>query len=316
MTCPKEKASSAELPPVSLLATQVRDGGRTALFLVMLYSSVQLQKANAPRGAQAAYHLGALTGGAVQPPPHPRLNLEPLLCCPVSRCRPAEVRGRCQEPSSSTVPSVQVSRLHFVPEKPPSILGPGWRWGVPARKWDASVCGPQTWVFKNVLECRGSALTSPHISGFSGSGWSWGSAGDPWRDRLQPPWPWVSSASAHTPTSHSRLEQRTPSSLRPAFLLPQMFLAGCSWVLPPSQVLLTLATGDQPGREGGYSQLACGCAPPAFCPLLTATSVPGPGLGPQFDQEVYGLSPVCPPSFNGNQPRLRAGACRPAGLGT
>lgn len=67
MTCPREKASSAELPPVSLLATQVQDGGRTALFLVMLYSSVQLQKANDPRGAQAAHHLGALTGGQCSP---------------------------------------------------------------------------------------------------------------------------------------------------------------------------------------------------------------------------------------------------------
>lgn len=187
---------------------------------------------------------------------------------------------------------------------------------VPAGKWGTSVCGPQTWVFKNVLECRGSALTSPHISGFSGSGWSWGSAGDPGRDRPQPPRPWLSSARPHTPTSHSQLEQMTPSTLRPAFLLPQMFLAGCSWVLPPSQVPLTLATGDQPRRDGATPVWPVGVPHLLSVTSSLATSVPGPGAEPQLNQKVYGLSPVCSPSFNGNQPRLGAGACRPAGLGT
>jgi len=67
VTCPKEKAWSAELPPLSVPATQAQDGGRTALFPVMLCSSTQLQKANAPHGAQAAHLLGALTEGQCSP---------------------------------------------------------------------------------------------------------------------------------------------------------------------------------------------------------------------------------------------------------
>lgn len=116
------------------------------MFPVMPCSSIQLQKANAPCGAQAATTWPAER----QCSPAPPLNLEPLLCCPLFHFLPAEGRGTVRVRSSPPISSVPVSRLHLIP-KEPLILSLGVSCRLQGSGAPCRVSGPQTSVLKNVL---------------------------------------------------------------------------------------------------------------------------------------------------------------------